>query len=350
MGRRRKGRPIAGWMVIDKPEGITSTKVVSRVRWLLEADKAGHAGTLDPLASGILPVALGEATKTVPFLVDATKIYRFVAAWGVARSTDDREGEVTATSAHRPDEAAIRAILPRFTGEIEQVPPAFSAIKVDGERAYDLARAGAPPELKARPVQIHDLELVELRGPDEAVFEIECGKGTYVRSLVRDMALALGTVGHVAKIRRLRVGPFSESDAIPLSKLEEMGNSAAATSLLKPLQTALDDIPALAMGPQEAMRLKRGQTTILRPVYSAQLSDWARARAGEGSRSASVPSAMEELLGEEAAPPEMEMDGPHVLCLHKGQPVAICRREGHELKPVRVFNLPWIGDADVGYT
>ncbi|MCP5432965.1 MAG: tRNA pseudouridine(55) synthase TruB [Alphaproteobacteria bacterium] len=347
MGRRKRGTPVHGWLVLDKPEGVTSTRAVSMARAALNAEKAGHAGTLDPLASGILPIAFGEATKTVPWLVDATKVYRFVAAWGEQRATDDREGEVVATSDVRPSAEEIRAALPRFVGSIEQVPPAYSAVKVAGERAYDLARAGEEVSLAPRVVEVHAFELVEVMGPDRAAFEIECGKGTYVRSLVRDLARALGTVGHVAEIRRLSVGAFREADAVPLSNLAEMGNSARATSLLRPLQTALDDIPALAMGQQEATRLRRGQGVILRPAYAAQLEEGARARTGAKHAGTGGLSAVEELLGEDDAAPTILCS--HILCTHKGQAVAICRLDGRELQPVRVFNLPWTGDADVDY-
>ena len=199
-----------GWLVLDKPVGMTSTHAVSVVKRLFQAKRAGHAGTLDPLASGLLPIALGEATKTVPFVMDGRKIYRFTVRWGEERDTDDAEGRVAATSAERPSADAIRALLPRFTGTIEQVPPRFSAVKIEGERAYDLARDGEVVELAPRPVEIHRLELVETPDPDHAVFAAECGKGTYVRALARDMGRALGCLGHVAALRRTAVGPFAE--------------------------------------------------------------------------------------------------------------------------------------------
>src|SRR5690348_712167 len=210
-GKRQK-RDIHGWLVLDKPVGMTSTHAVSVIKHLFAARRAGHAGTLDPLASGCLPIALGEATKTVPFVFDGRKTYRFTIRWGEERDTDDAEGRVAATSAIRPDAAAIRAQLPRFTGTIEQVPPRFSAIKIDGERAYDLARDGEAVELKPRTVEIYRLELLETPDPDHAVLAAECGKGTYVRSLARDLGRALGALGHVSALRRDRVGPFGEAE------------------------------------------------------------------------------------------------------------------------------------------
>ncbi|CAA7618659.1 tRNA pseudouridine synthase B [Magnetospirillum sp. LM-5] len=269
MARKRKGQPVHGWIAIDKPEGIGSTKVVSDVRRLFDAAKAGHGGTLDPLASGILPIALGEATKTVAYVMDGAKTYRFTIQFGEARSTDDREGEVTATSDLRPDDGAIRAVLPRFIGEVSQVPPAFSALKIDGERAYDLARAGEAVELAARTVRIDRLELIERTGPDLATFEVACGKGTYVRSLARDIASALGTVGHVARLRRTACGPFNETNAIPLDKARSLGHGPALRASLLPILTALDDIPALALTEDEARRLGSGQVFSLRETPSA---------------------------------------------------------------------------------
>src|SRR5688572_10202574 len=212
MGRRRKGLPVSGWVNLDKPWDLTSTRAVSIVRRLFEAQKAGHAGTLDPLATGILPIALGEATKTVPFLVDADKAYRFTSAWGRTTTTLDREGETIAESDVRPSAAEVEAVLPRFIGEIDQVPPAYSAIKVDGERAYDLARAGETVELASRKVNVFDARVAEVPDPDpdHITLEIECGKGTYVRAIVRDIAEALGACGHVSALRRTRVGQFTE--------------------------------------------------------------------------------------------------------------------------------------------
>jgi tRNA pseudouridine55 synthase len=267
--RRRLKLDIHGWVVLDKPVGMTSTHAVSAVRRLTSARRAGHAGTLDPLASGCLPIALGEATKTVPFVMEGRKRYRFTVRWGEERDTDDAEGRVVETSAARPGETDIRNLLPRFTGTIAQVPPRFSAIKVEGERAYDLARDGEVVELEARPVEIARLDLVELPDADHAVFEAECGKGTYVRALARDMGRILGTFGHVCALRRTAVGPFEADDMISLERLEALWHRAAAgeaslADALKPVETALADIPALAVSRADAARLQRGQAVLLR--------------------------------------------------------------------------------------
>jgi tRNA pseudouridine55 synthase len=267
--RRRPKVDIHGWIVLDKPVGMTSTHAVSAVRRLTSARRAGHAGTLDPLASGCLPIALGEATKTVPFVMDGRKRYRFTVQWGEERDTDDAEGRVVETSSARPEEASLRAALPKFTGTIAQVPPRFSAIKVEGERAYDLAREGEVVELEARPVDIGRLELVERPDADHAVFEAECGKGTYVRALARDLGRLLGTFGHVSALRRTAVGPFGPDDMIPLETLESLWHRAAAgeaslADALKPVETALADIPALAVSRADAARLQRGQAVLLR--------------------------------------------------------------------------------------
>jgi tRNA pseudouridine55 synthase len=267
--RKRPKRDVHGWIVLDKPVGMTSTHAVSVIKHLFTAKRAGHAGTLDPLASGCLPVALGEATKTVPFVVDSRKTYAFTIRWGEERDTDDAEGRVTATSDVRPEAAAIRALLPRFTGTIEQVPPRFSAIKIGGERAYDLARDGETVEIAPREVTIHRLDLVETPSRDHAVLTAECGKGTYVRSLARDLGRALGSFGHVCALRRSQVGPFGEEDMISLERLESLCHRAAAgeghlADILLPIETALDDIPALAVSPADAARLHRGQAVLLR--------------------------------------------------------------------------------------
>lgn len=263
---RRRGRPLHGWLNIDKRQGLTSTQVVGRVRSFTQAAKVGHGGTLDPLATGVLPVALGEATKTLPYVVDATKDYEFTVRWGEERSTDDREGEIIACSQHRPTDADIRAVLPAFTGVIEQVPPAFSAIKVQGQRSYDLARRGDAVELAARRVEIHALRLLPDESepdPDHSRFHLTCGKGTYVRSLARDLARALGTRGHVAGLRRTRVGPFCIEAAISLEQLEDMVHSAPPEKILLPVETALDGIPAVAVTGGEAKRLQAGQALHL---------------------------------------------------------------------------------------
>jgi len=267
--KKSKKRDVHGWIVLDKPIGMTSTYAVAVIKRLFAAKRVGHAGTLDPLASGCLPIALGEATKTVPFVFDGRKTYRFTIRWGEERDTDDAEGRVAATSTMRPDAAAIRAQLPRFTGTIDQVPPRFSAIKIDGERAYDLARDGEAVELKPRTVEIYRLELLETPDPDHAVLAAECGKGTYVRAIARDLGRALGALGHVSALRRDRVGPFGEDEMISLEQLETLCHRAAAgeqnlADALLPIETALDDIPALAVSSADAARLQRGQAVLLR--------------------------------------------------------------------------------------
>jgi len=268
MARRRKGRPIHGWLLLDKPDGMTSTAAVATVKRLFNAAKAGHAGTLDPLATGVLPIALGEATKTVPFVVDGSKSYRFCVCWGAETDTDDAEGKITLESAERPSCEAITSVLSSFTGEIMQVPPHYSAIKIDGARAYDLARSGETFEISERPVFIERLEVAEKPDADHCVFEARCGKGTYVRALARDLGRALGCLGHVTALRRTRVGPFKEEATISLAKLEELSHSAAGCEefdkILGPVETALDDIPALAISGDEAARLKRGQAVLIR--------------------------------------------------------------------------------------
>jgi tRNA pseudouridine55 synthase len=273
---RRDKRDVHGWIILDKPVGMTSTHAVSIIKRLTKAKRAGHAGTLDPLASGALPIALGEATKTVPFVMDGRKLYRFTVRWGEERDTDDAEGRVIETGDRRPAPDTIHALLPAFTGVIEQVPPRYSAIKIEGERAYDLAREGETVELKARPVEINRLELTDTPDPDHAVFEAACGKGTYVRSLARDMGRKLGCFGHVSALRRVAVGPFGEETMISLEELEALCHRAAAGEVsladaILPVETALDDIPALAVSRADAARLQRGQAVILRgrdaPVF-----------------------------------------------------------------------------------
>src|SRR6188768_3863512 len=260
---KRPKQKIDGWVVLDKPLGMGSTAAVGRVRWLFSAEKAGHGGTLDPLATGVLPIALGEATKTVPFVMDGRKEYRFTLRFGEARSTDDGEGAVTATSEDRPSDQAIRAALPRFTGRFEQTPPAFSALKIGGQRAYDLARAGQAVDLKPRQVTIDRLELVSRPDADHADLVVSCGKGTYIRSLGRDLAVALGTVGHLSALRRTAAGPFREEAAISLPKLEALGHIPALLGALVPVVTALDDIPALALTEAQADQLRHGQPVFL---------------------------------------------------------------------------------------
>ena len=265
MSRRKpRGRPLNGWLIIDKPAGMTSTDVVNRVKRVFNAQKAGHGGTLDPLATGLLPVAFGTATKTVPYVMDGTKLYHFTLRFGEARDTDDADGEVIEASGVRPDDAAIEAALPAFRGEILQIPPTFSAIKVAGERAYDMAREGRAPVLEPRPARVDRFALIARPDADTAIFEVVSGKGVYMRSLARDLARACGTVGHIAGLRRLRVGPFREQHAIPLDKLREADDTAPVSpDLLLPVATALADIPALALTEQEATALHQGQAISL---------------------------------------------------------------------------------------
>ncbi|MCX5513783.1 tRNA pseudouridine(55) synthase TruB [Kaistia algarum] len=267
MARRKKGRPVSGWLILDKPLGITSTQAVAVIRRLFDAQKAGHAGTLDPLATGMLPIALGEATKTVPYVMDGRKVYSFSVRWGEETATDDAEGDIVARSDHRPDRAAIEAALPDFIGEILQTPPAFSAIKVDGDRAYDLAREGEVVELDARPVQVHRLEIVDLPDTDTTIFEAECGKGTYVRAIARDLGRALGTHAHVVQLRRLMVGPFDEASMIRLDDLRTMheeGGPEAVAPQLTPIEAALAELTEVRASDSEAARLRNGQGFILR--------------------------------------------------------------------------------------
>ena len=247
-----------GWLVIDKPAGITSARVVAQIKHATGA-KTGHAGTLDPLATGVLPLALGEATKTVRFAAAGRKRYRFRIRWGVARDTDDGEGEIIGESPVRPDICAIGTALPRFTGTVLQRPPTYSAIKIGGRRAYALARTGRAPEMAARPVEIAELHFTGAPDPDHADFEAVVGEGTYIRSLARDLAETLGTVGHLFELRRVRVGCFTEGQAISLESAVALGHSLAASGHLLPIETVLDDIPALALTASEAARLRQGQ-------------------------------------------------------------------------------------------
>ena len=277
MARRgkKKGRPVSGWLVLDKPAGMGSTEAVSKVKWLFKADKAGHAGTLDPLASGMLPIALGEATKTVPYVMDGAKIYRFTVAWGEERTTDDLEGDVGATSDERPQEADIRAVLPDYTGLIMQTPPQFSAIKIGGERAYDLAREGERVDIPAREVEIGRLDIVDCGDRDRTIFEIECGKGTYVRSLARDMGRDLGCYGHIAELRRIEVFPFTADDLVSLEELQKAASPAATDgdavpdftnldALLIDTGAALDGLPQVPLGDDAAARVRSGNPVIVR--------------------------------------------------------------------------------------
>lgn len=281
MARQRKGLPVHGWLILDKPQGMTSTQAVGKVKHLYQAAKAGHAGTLDPLATGVLPIALGEGTKTVPFVVDGTKEYRFTVRFGAETDTDDAEGKVTVQSDKRPTRPEIEAALLSFTGTTMQVPPRYSAVRVAGARAYTLAREEQDFELAPREVHIARLNVVEMPDPDRCVIETECGKGTYVRSLARDLGRVLGSAAHVEALRRTRVGDFDEGRAISLARLQELAQSAAGhealLGVLEPLETALHDLPALVVSGTDAARLRQGQSVLLRgrdapivmgPVYA----------------------------------------------------------------------------------
>ena len=309
MARKKRGDPVHGWVSLDKPVELGSTEAVSRIRRLFNAQKAGHAGTLDPLASGVLPIALGEATKTVPFLMDAQKVYRFTVRWGISTASVDREGEVTARSDVRPSMEAVRAALPAFSGEIQQVPPIFSAIRVDGQRAYDLAREGVEVELKARPVTIHEIAVSNAPDADHVEITARTGKGVYVRSLARDLAVMLGAEGHVSALRRERVGPFAAENAVTLEMLEDLAYRGAALEGLLPVATALDDIPDLAVTGSDAFSLRQGRPIVLLPRQVETLKD----RLKSGSRTVSA--------------------------FEDGTLVALCQMRAGRLEPDRVFNL-----------
>ena len=308
MARRRKGLPIHGWINLDKPADVTSTQAVGRIKRLFNAAKVGHGGTLDPLATGILPIALGEATKTVAYAMDGEKEYTFTINFGSETDTGDREGTVTDESEKRPTDADITAVLPRFTGEIDQIPPRFSAIKVQGERAYDLARDGADFDLEPRRVTVFGLSLEARPDPDHAAIRCRTGKGVYIRSLARDIARALGTVGHVSELRRTMVGPFSEKNAISLDNLEALGHSAPDSGHLLPVETALADIPALALTEPEARRLAQGQAVAALPVASR-------------------------------SPFKDISQGDVVSAMFGERLVALAEIRGGEIRPIRVLNL-----------
>jgi tRNA pseudouridine55 synthase len=263
MGRKRKGRALHGWLVIDKPAGVTSTSVVNKVRWALNAQKAGHAGTLDPDATGVLAIALGEATKTVPFITDALKCYQFEVQLGSSTTTDDASGDVLATSDLRPTDAQIEAALAAFRGDIMQVPPQFSAVKVEGERAYDLAREGEAMTLAARPLWVDSLVMTGRSSPDTVALEMVCGKGGYVRSIARDMGAALGCLGHVAWLRRTWSGPFEADDALPYDRIEAMAHTPELDALIQPLELGLADLPMLPCTPEGAARLRNGNPCMV---------------------------------------------------------------------------------------
>ncbi|TWT00228.1 tRNA pseudouridine(55) synthase TruB [Reyranella sp. CPCC 100927] len=333
---KRRGNKIDGWLALDKPLGLSSAQAVARVRRLFGAAKVGHGGTLDPLASGVLPIALGEATKTVAWVMDGAKEYRFTIRWGIATATDDAEGDVVATSDVRPSDAALVAVLDRFRGRIEQRPPAFSALKVAGQRAYALARGGAEVELAPRQVEIHDIQFLE--GTDDSpILWVRCGKGTYIRSLARDIAQALGTVGHVATLRRTACGPFHETEAVSLDTLiaaagdaagnvlsppVDLGHTSALFGYLRPVVTALDDIPALALTDREAQRLSQGMAVKLPE---------------EGGRPAAPIGTMSPAEG--SAGPATDASKGVVRAMAGNRLVAIARIDAGLVRPVRVLNL-----------
>ncbi|MGE0341218.1 MAG: tRNA pseudouridine(55) synthase TruB [Xanthobacteraceae bacterium] len=300
---RREKRDVSGWVVLDKPLGMTSTTAVAAVRRIFKAKKAGHAGTLDPLATGVLPIALGEATKTVPFVQDGRKIYRFTVRFGIETDTDDAEGKETARSETRPTREALEALLPAFTGTILQTPPQFSALKIDGARAYDLARAGESVELAPREIEIDAFRLLDMPDTDHAEFEVECGKGTYVRSLARDIGRKLGCLGHVSVLRRTLVGDFSEDDTVNLVELEQASaDDATLFALMGPVAAGLRSLPAVKVSEHDAQRLAQGQSVFLR------------------GRDAPV------------------FEGPVSVSVH-GALVALAEMEAGELHPRRIFNL-----------
>ncbi|MGB7286582.1 MAG: tRNA pseudouridine(55) synthase TruB [Salaquimonas sp.] len=279
--RVKKGRTISGWIILDKPLNMGSTDCVSKIKWLFKAQKCGHAGTLDPLATGMLPIALGEATKTVPYVMDGQKTYRFAVTWGAETNTDDLEGEFINSSDKRPSEQEIRAILPNYLGEIDQVPPQYSAVKINGERAYKLARDGEDVVIEPRKVDIHRFDIVEMRGQEVTVFEVECGKGTYVRSLARDMGRELGCFGHISELRRTAVDPFNEDDLIPLSELVELeGDLEALDSEVLATGIALEHLPEIPVSKDQTQRLRAGNPVLLVGRDAVSFADEAYATSG----------------------------------------------------------------------
>jgi len=307
--RRKKGRPVSGWLILDKACDVGSTEAVSKAKWLFKAQKAGHAGTLDPLATGVLPIAFGEATKTASYVMDAEKRYRFMVKWGASTTTDDAEGEVIATSHKRPSVQEVEGVLDRFIGEISQVPPQFSAVKVGGERAYDIAREGERVNLEPRTVVIHSLSIIDAPSGDETVLEAITGKGAYVRALVRDIAHALGAEAHVSALRRLAVGPFRAEDGVTLEQLEDISLIEDRDAVLLPIADALWRLPQAAIDGPQADKLRRGQAAVLAPPI---------AKGVRGERAGVVPA---------------------VLAVLHDEAVAICELDGLKLKPTRVFNL-----------
>lgn len=302
MARKRKGRDISGWLVVDKPAGPTSTTIVNKVRWAFNANKAGHAGTLDPDATGVLAVALGEATKTVPYITDALKAYEFTVRLGMATNTDDAEGEVIATSDTRPDDDAIKEAIGAFVGDIEQVPPQFSAVKVDGQRAYKRARDGETMELAARPLWVESLLLIDRPDADHVTLEMVCGKGGYVRSIARDLGQKLGCLGHVRDLRRIWSGPFDAADGLTLAQIEEMARTDALDAHLLPLETGLQDVPEVKATPEGAAKLRNGNPGM---VMASDVEY-----------------------------------GDEVWASYEGRAVAVGRYKAGELHPTRVFNKP----------
>jgi tRNA pseudouridine55 synthase len=308
MARRNRGNPIHGWLVIDKDLNITSAQVVGRAKKIMNAAKVGHGGTLDPLATGVLPLAFGEATKTVSYMMAGKKTYNFTVSWGTSTDTDDAEGAVVRTSSVRPSKVFIESILSQFIGHIQQTPPIYSAVKVEGKRAYALARAEKPVKLEPRPIFIEEFKLVDIVDVDHASFEVTSGKGAYVRGLARDIAVCLGTVGHVSKLRRTSVGPFSEKDAISLDQLERLGHKVSVADILRPVEAALDDIPALVLTEDEARSLRCGQS-----ISAIKLAK-------------RIP-----LVG---------IDPGAVVCaMEDGKVVALAKFEGNEIRPFRVLNF-----------
>lgn len=302
MGRKRKGRDISGWLIVDKPAGMTSTSVVNKVRWALEAKKAGHAGTLDPDATGVLAVALGEATKTVPYITDALKAYTFTVTLGAATNTDDAEGEIIATSETRPSDDDIKAALPAFLGDIMQVPPKFSAVKIDGQRAYKLARDGEDVELTARPLWVEELIMTDRPDANHVELEMTCGKGGYVRSIARDLGAALGCYGHVKELRRIWSGPFDAQDGLTVDQIDELARTPELDSYLRPTEEGLQDLPRVTATAEGAVRLRNGNPGM---VFADGVE-----------------------YGDEC------------WAIHDGQPVAVGIFRAGELHPSRVFNLP----------
>ncbi len=310
MGRRKKGIPINGWLNIDKPTGMTSTQVIGRVRRILNAQKLGHAGTLDPEASGILPIALGEATKTIQYAQDTSKDYLFTVTWGEERNTDDVEGEIVESSDMRPSKQEIESLLPQFIGKIDQTPPKFSAIKIDGQRAYKLARKGEEVEIKSRKVEVFDLKLLKTT-KNSADFEVKCGKGTYIRSIGRDLGRLLGCFGYISHLRRTSVGVFSESNAISLDKLEEMMLSSEPSEFLLPVEVALDDIPALTLTDDEAQKIRQGLNIRLLSRQDIDRLDIAG----------------------------IDRETNIILAISNNKPLALLEKDGIELHSMRLFNL-----------